>query len=108
MGKHFFFHLGAVVFQSSKSIRWYVSIYVTISYGDHAERRERLGQAQRMLPATRFWKINSRACGRLLTGSLPASQAAKGIYHVKEAVASSVLQIAPSALRAHTHAGTLV
>lgn len=77
-------------------------IYVTISYGDYGERRERLGQAQRMQPATRFWKINSGACGRMLTGSLLALQAAKGIYHVKEAIASSTLQIAPSAYR-HTH-----
>lgn len=57
----------------------------------------RLGQAQRMQAATRSWKINSGACGRMLTGSLLALPAAKGIYHVKEAIASSTLQIAPSA-----------
>lgn len=79
-------------------------IYVTISYGDYGERRVRLGQAQRMQPATRFWKINSGACGRMLTGSLLALQAAKGIYHVKEAIASSTLQIAPCAYsRTHTY-----
>lgn len=67
-------------------------------------RGERLGQTQRMQPATRFWKINSRACGRMLTGSLLALQAAKGIYHVKKAIASSTLQIAPSAyIHTHTH-----
>lgn len=81
-----------------------MAIYVTISYGDYGERRERLGQAQRMQPATRFWKINSGACGRMLTGSLLALQAAKGIYHVKEAIASSTLQIAPSAyISTHTY-----
>lgn len=94
----------AVVFQSRKSFRKRLVIYVTISYGDYGERRVRLGQAQRMQPATRFWKINSGACGRMLTGSLLALQAAKGIYHVKEAIASSTLQIAPSAyIRTHTY-----
>lgn len=79
-------------------------IYVTISYGDYGERGERLGHAQRMQPATRFWKINSGACGRMLTGSLLALRAAKGIYHVKEAIASSTLQIAPSVyIRAHSY-----
>lgn len=81
----------------SKNIRTRVVIYVTISYGDYGQRRERLRQAQRMQPATRFWKINSGACGRMLTGSLLALRAAKGIYHVEEAIASSTLQIAPSA-----------
>lgn len=72
-------------------------------------RGERLGQTQRMQPATRFWKINSRACGRMLTGSLLALQAAKGIYHVKKAIASSTLQIAPSAyIHTHTHIHTSV
>lgn len=106
MGKISF---SAVVFQSSRNIRKCTVIYVTISYGDYGERRERLGQAQRMQPATRFWKINSGACGRMLTGSLLALQAAKGIYHVKEAIASSTLQIAPSAyVRTHIHTHTSV
>lgn len=39
----------------------------------------------------------------MLTGSLLALQAAKGIYHVKEAIASSTLQIA---LCIHTHTHT--
>lgn len=69
----------------------------------------RLGQAQRMQAATRSWKINSGACGRMLTGSLLASQAGKGIYHVKEAIASSTLQIAPSAyICTHIHTHTSV
>ena len=60
------------------------------------------GQARRMQPATRFRKINSGACGRMLTSSLPALQTAEGIYHVEEAIASSALQIAPPAYeRAH-------
>ena len=79
-----------------------------ISYGDYGEGTERLGPARRSRPATRFWKINSGACGGMLTGSLLAMQAAKGIYHVKEAIASSTLQIALSAYvqtqsRLHTH-----
>lgn len=69
----------------------------------------RLGQAQRMQAATRSWKINSGACGRMLTGSLLASRAGKGIYHVKKAIASSTLQIAPSAyICTHIHTHTSV
>lgn len=105
-GKKKKIRFSAVVFQSSKNIRKRMVIYVTISYGDYGERRALPGQAQRMQPATRFWKINSRACGRMLTGSLLALQAAKGICHVKEAIASSTLQIAPCAY-IHTQTYTL-
>lgn len=63
-----------------------------------------LGQAQRTPAAARSWKINSGACGRMLTDSLQALPPAKGIYHVKEAIAFSTLQIAPFAYaHAHTH-----
>lgn len=83
-----------------------VVVYVTISYGNYTEARRAAEAGPE--DASRHQILEDKQWGmRRDVDWLPPSflQAAKGIYHVKEAIASSTLQIAPSAY-IYTHAHT--
>ncbi len=81
-------------------------IYVTISYGDYSERSA-AGAGPEDATRHQILEDKQQVMWQDVDCSLLALQTAKGIYHVKEAIASSTLQIAPSAyIRAHTYALT--
>lgn len=78
-------------------------IYVTISYGDYRERGT-AGAGPEDATRHQILEDKQRVMWQDVDCSLLALQPAKGIYHVKEAIASSTLQIAPSAyIRTHTY-----